>query len=312
MKKILTWILIMGPCLSFSQQLDKAIELYRTNKFEASKKILLSLDDSDRKVRYYLGLVAFEQREFKEAVNYFEDLTEEDFDEPDYFYWYGNALGRYAQESSVFRQGLLAPKIKNAYQRAVELDPKNIDAHESLIEFYTLAPGFMGGSWEKAQETATHIKSLDPGRGHAAMATVWLRQEEFEKAEVEYRQAMEYDGRYAFSLGYHYQNQKEFNKAFDLFQTMYEKDTTNIGALYQIGRTSAFSGLNTELGISSLEEYLTKNPDPNNPSPSAAWMRMAMIYEKKGDERKAVELYTKSLQLDDSMEESRKGLARLK
>ncbi len=312
MKKLLLLLLISGPVYSYAQSTSQAIQLYKDNQLDEAKKILLALDDSDKEVQYYLGRIAFDQRSFKASAEYFEDLSDDYPEEADYFYWYGNALGRLAQESSVFRQGLLAPKIKNAYEEAVSLDPGNIDAHLSLIEFYTLAPGIMGGSWEKATETANVIKSIDPARGHAAMATVWLRQEEYDHAEKEYQQAMQYDKRYAFNLGYYYQSNQAFDKAFDLFQQIYEEDTTNIGALYQIGRTSAFSGTQTELGIASLETYLSKELTPNVPSPSAAWMRMAMIYEKKGDERKAVELYTKSLELDENMEESIKGLARLK
>ncbi len=311
MKKILLLILILGPCLAYAQSIGKAIKHYESNELDAAKNILLELDES-REVQYYLGRIAFDQSEYKKSTNYFEDLTDEYPNEADYFYWYGNAMGRYAQESSVFRQGLMAPKIKNAYEKAVSLDPKNIDAHLSLIEFYTLAPGFMGGSWEKAEATASTILTIDPAQGHAAMATVWMRQEEYGKAEKEYVNAMKYDKRYAFNLGYFYQNQQSFDKAFDLFQKVYKEDTTNIGALYQIGRTSAFSGLNSELGISSLETYLSKDLTPGIPSPSAAWMRMAMIYEKQGNERKAVELYSKSLELDENMGESKKGLARLK
>ncbi|MDW3194339.1 MAG: tetratricopeptide repeat protein [Cytophagales bacterium] len=312
MKKILVLLLLWGPCYSYAQSTAEAKKLYQANKLEEAKEVLLALDDSDKDVPYFLGRIAFDQREFKKSVSYFEDLSDDYPNVADYHYWYGNALGRQAQESSVFRQGLLAPKIKNAYEKAVALDPKNIDAHLSLIEFYTLAPGIMGGSWEKAEETAEVIKSIDPAQGHTAMATVWIRQEEYDKAEKEYQQAMQLNSQYAFTLGYFYQGRKSFDKAFDLFQKVYAEDTTKIGALYQIGRTSAFSGTNSELGIASLENYLSKELPPNFPSPSAAWMRMAMIYEKKGDDQKAVELYTKSLALDENMEESKKGLERLR
>lgn len=312
MKKILVLFLVLGSCYSQAQSTADAKKLYQANKLDKAKEILLALDEADKDVQYYLGRIAFDQREFKKSSGYFEDLSDDYPNVADYHYWYGNALGRQAQESSVFRQGLLAPKIKNAYEKAVALDPKNIDAHLSLIEFYTLAPGIMGGSWEKAEETAKVIKTIDPAQGHTAMATVWIRQEKYDKAEKEYQQAMKHDPQYAFALGYFYQGQKSFDKAFELFQKIYAEDSTKIGALYQIGRTSAFSGTNTELGIASLQAYLNKELPPNVPTPSAAWMRMAMIYEKKGDDQKAVELYSKSLELDENMEESKKGLARLR
>ena len=49
--------------------------------------------------------------------------------------------------------------------KAIELDPKNIRARNSAMEFCRQAPGFLGGGMDKAYEQATEIKKLDPVRG---------------------------------------------------------------------------------------------------------------------------------------------------
>lgn len=48
--------------------------------------------------------------------------------------------------------------MKSAWEKAVQLDPKTVDARESLIQYYLQAPAIAGGSVDKAIEMATEIK----------------------------------------------------------------------------------------------------------------------------------------------------------
>ena len=66
----------------------------------------------------------------------------------------------------MIKQGMLAPKMKKAWESAIALDPKNMSARTSLIQYYLQAPGFMGGSIDKAKEVAKQITGLNPAEGH--------------------------------------------------------------------------------------------------------------------------------------------------
>jgi tetratricopeptide (TPR) repeat protein len=307
-------LFIFSAHLVFGQDVQKAIGLYETNKLTEASKILRTIGENSpkyEKSQFYLGRIAFDNEDFVQAQEFFEEVVELNGNSSEYQYWLGNAMGRLAQESNFFKQGILAPQIKSAYERSVELDPKNIDASWGLVEYYTLAPGVMGGSWEKAEKTARAIYVLDKLQGHNALATVYLRQEKFSLAEQEYIKASKLDQRFVFTLGYFYQNQKTFNKAFEVFENEVRKNPENIAALYQIGRTSALSGERPDLGIRSLNEYLNQPINDDIPSHSAALMRKGMIYEKIGETTKAKTYYSQSLAKDSEMNLAKEGLDRL-
>jgi len=307
-------VLIFASHLTFSQDVKKAIDYYQNNQPSQAKQILKFVEDDHSgyaESQFYLGRICFDEEDLDQAQDYFEEAIEIDENSSKYHLWLGNTIGSIAQESNFFKQGILAPQIKNAYERAVKLDPKNIDAQWGLVEYYTQAPGVMGGSWEKAEETARAIYKLDNVQGHNALATVYLRQEKFTLAEKEYIKAAALDKNFIFTLGYFYQNQKTFNKAFDVFKKELEKDPDNKAALYQIGRTSALSGERSDLGIRSLNEYLNQPVNQGIPSHAAALMRKAMIYEKIGETDKAQTYYKESLAKDPKMTLAKDGLERV-
>lgn len=75
-------------------------------------------------------------------------------------------------------------RSRTEFEKAAELDPKSVDARHGLIEYYSQAPGFMGGSIEKAKEQAHEIEKIDPMRGHLDMASL-LENKDKEIAAVE-------------------------------------------------------------------------------------------------------------------------------
>jgi hypothetical protein len=76
----------------------------------------------------------------------------------DYHLWLGRACGRLAERVDVFRQFLLARKMKLHLERAVELNPENLAARADLREYYEKAPAFLGGSVEKAKVQEEEIE----------------------------------------------------------------------------------------------------------------------------------------------------------
>lgn len=310
-----TLILTICPLFCIGQSLNAGIQQYEDRQFQQAKSTLKKIDDDHKEyaqAQFYLGRIAFDNDEYEDAEEYFEEAIDTNEKNAEYHYWYGNAVGVIARDANVIKQGFLAPKIKSAYETAVELDPSMVDAHWGLVEYYTQAPGFMGGSWEKATETAKHIGTLNPERGHLAMATIFLRQENYDGAEKEYKELLKIDKKYKLNLGYFYQQQKQYDKAFDLFETEYKNDPDNLNALYQIGRTSAMSGQRVQRGINCLQNYLSKEEKDGQPSLAAAHMRLGMIYEKSGKNDLAITHYKKSLNKDSSMKQAKDGLKRLK
>jgi tetratricopeptide (TPR) repeat protein len=106
--------------------------------------------------------------------------------------WLGRAYGAQASQASLLRQGGLARKARVAWERAVALDPENLEARESLITYYAQAPGFMGGSTEKAHEQAEEIRKRDPIRGLLHHAVLYEHEKKHAEAERMYAAAAHY------------------------------------------------------------------------------------------------------------------------
>src|SRR5690606_26237095 len=55
--------------------------------------------------------------------------------------WAGRAYGRQAIEASLFTQPKWAGRTRDAWEKAVALDPELLDARFDLIQYYLQAPG---------------------------------------------------------------------------------------------------------------------------------------------------------------------------
>ena len=314
MKNILLLSFAFLASVVQAQSIASAIDQYNARQLDQAKTSFKAIkpDNSEyAEALFYLGRIAFDEKKYDDAVDYFEEAIEENESIGKYYTWYGNAIGTLTQSASKIRQGMLAPKVKNAYQKAVEIDPLDLDAQWGLVEYFSQAPGFMGGSWEDAIKAANDIGKIDKLEGHRARATVYQRQEEWALAEKEFIILSELDVRYLINLGLFYQNRGEYDKSSAAFEKDLLTNPDNWGGIYQIGKNSALSGVNTTRGIECLELYLLKDRGANLPTASAANARLAMIYEKMGQNEKAKVLYEKSLAQDPKMELAIDGLKRL-
>lgn len=314
MKTLLTVLVVIPLFVDGQSSIDKAKALYESKKYSEASKLLEEVDDDHSDyaaAQYYLGRIAFDQKEYDDAVDYFEEATEANDKIADYFVWLGDTYGTIAQDANVVRQGFLAPKMKSAWEKAVALDPKNIPARESLVEYYTKAPGFMGGSFEKAKEVANQIIKLNPALGHRVMGNIFIREKNIPAAEKEFIEMTRIDPNLKSALGNFYTGQQQFDKAFALFDEMLKKNPEDILATYQYGRTSAISGKQLDKGEQCLRKYLAYAPKQNEPSHAGANMRLAQVYEKRGNKAEAKKLFETALKLDGNLKEAKEGLERV-
>src|SRR5260221_1048470 len=91
-------------------------------------------------------------------------------------YHLGEAYGDAAQSAGIFSQASLAGKCRDEFESAVALDPNHLDARSSLLEFYVMAPGIIGGSETKALQQAQEIRKRDSLRGHLAFVQIYSHQ----------------------------------------------------------------------------------------------------------------------------------------
>jgi tetratricopeptide (TPR) repeat protein len=294
-------------------KVDQAQKLYEANKYPEVISLLSGVKKDDKDfagAQYWLGRVAYDQKRLDDAEEFFEEAVDANEKSPEYHNWLGNAYAEIAQNANVFKQGILAPKMKSQWEKAVELSPTYLDPRKSLIQFYLKAPGFMGGSVDKAKETANQIMKINVAEGHLQMGNIYVNQKKIPEAEKEYQEMVKADPAYTFVLAGFYTNQKQYDRAFAFFEDAIKKDPQDMRSTYQFGRVSAISGMKLERGEEYLRKYLTYSPKANEPSLGGANMRLAQIVEKKGNKIEAKRLYETALKLDANLKEATEGLQR--
>ena len=173
----------------YGQTLTRAEELYRHTQYEASLA-LLDKNAADPQTTFLIGRDYFMWGDFRKATEYFQKTVTADPGNSDYVDWLGRAYGRRAETSNPILAPVLAPKARQAFERAVALDPKNAEALSDLFEYYLEAPGFLGGGYDKALAVADKISVVDPPEGFFAKAQLAQKRREFSDAEQHLRQAV--------------------------------------------------------------------------------------------------------------------------
>jgi tetratricopeptide (TPR) repeat protein len=315
MQRTLLFILLVTTPGWAQSTVERARQLYDQKKTDEAVTLLESVKEEQpgyATAQYYLGRIAFDKKEFDDAADFFEEATEaKDGQLSDYYTWLGDSYGSIAQDANVIRQGFLAPKMKNAWEKAIALDPKNLNARYSLISFYTQAPSLMGGSMDKAKEMAKQIMAINPAQGHRSMGNLYVREKNLVAAEKEYQEMAKLDPTLSPALGNFYVNQKLYDKSFAFFDDVLKRNPQDMSAVYQFGKTSALSGQRLDEGEQCLLRYLVYTPKQNEPSHAGANMRLAQVYEKKGRKAEAKQKYETALKMDGKLQEAKEGLERV-
>jgi tetratricopeptide (TPR) repeat protein len=172
-------------------ELDQARKLYNLTEFEQSLKILKAIPRKDGMVYDLIGRNYYMQGDFRNATESLEKAVAAEPGNSGYYLWLGRAYGRRAETSSLFTAPGFASKARQYFEKAAQLNPRNLDAQSDLFEYYLEAPGFLGGGLDKAAATAEQIARINPAEGHWALAKLAEKRKEFSSAEDQLRRAIE-------------------------------------------------------------------------------------------------------------------------
>ena len=178
------------------------------------------------------------------------------------------------------------------------------------------APGFMGGSVDKAKAEAAEITKRNPYRGRLDWANrIYRRQKDNAGAERELRQLLaefpDSAGPY-HALGMFYQNAGRADEAFAIYDQLHQRRPKDMVAVYAIGRVGAVTGQQLDRAEQSLKAYLAYTPGPNEPSIGAAHWRLGQIAERRGNKAAARTEYETALRLDPRLRGAQESLKALK
>ena len=267
-------LLAVWPVLAASPTgLDQARQLYQLTDYVASLKILEAIQPKDGPVFELIGRNHYMQGEYKKATEILEKAAAADPANSDYELWLGRAFGRRAETSSPFTAPPNANKARQHFEKAVQLNPGNMEALSDLLEYYLEAPGFMGGGLDKAVGVADRMASIDPIEGHCAQARLAEKKKEFGSAEQHLQRAAELAPHQASRLidlarflsrqGRYRESDRSFSKA--------EKIAPNSPQLiYARADTYIEQGRNLATARKLLQRYLEAKLTPDDPPRAAA------------------------------------------
>nr|MDQ3039624.1 tetratricopeptide repeat protein [Pseudomonadota bacterium] len=230
------------------------------------------------------------------------------------FYWLGNAYGNRIGEVGMLSKLSIAPKLRDAFEQAVKLDPALIAARGSLMEFYLVAPGAIGGGIDKARAQATAIARYDRARGYMALGRIAMHEEKPVEALKAYELAQASkpdDEQLKLSLVMAYQKAKRWKEAYAMASKWTVDQPKKATPWYQIGRIAAESGQYLTEGEAALRTFLKLAREPSDPEPKHARYRLGQVMAKAGRKDEARTELQAAIKIDPKFKEAKAALAAL-
>jgi tetratricopeptide (TPR) repeat protein len=169
-----------------------ALNFYNHTDYADAIHILKkSPDGGSAKSLQLLGQSYFMDGEYKDAVTALECAAALAPGDSEIQTWLGRAYGRRAETSFPLQALSFASKSRQAFEKAVKLDPHNREALNDLFEFYVEAPGFVGGGLDRAKSLLPAIAKDDPAEIYFARARIAEKKDQLGDAEMQLRRAVD-------------------------------------------------------------------------------------------------------------------------
>jgi tetratricopeptide (TPR) repeat protein len=167
---IIAFLGLVSLAAQASEDIATGVTLFERGQFTAAQQFFeafVSQHPADPAGAYYLGRIAFNREQYDQAATWFEKAVQLDSSNSDYHRWLGRTYGQQAQHAGG-EAFFLARKVKTHLEKAVELNPDNIEARFDLMEYYLQAPAFLGGDAAKAKAQAAEIAKRNAAAGRKA------------------------------------------------------------------------------------------------------------------------------------------------
>ncbi len=230
-----------------------------------------------------------------------------------YHRWMGHVYGEKAARANFLAAAGLAGKTREELERAVQLDPKDVDARVDLAEFYMEAPSIVGGGQDKARAQARIIGATDPAREHWVYGRIAEKNGDAAAAEREYHRMIDVsngDSEAWLNLALFFRHQKRFDEMEQTLLRTSQAPMSKPDVLVDIAQNLYRIGRNPILAIQVLRRYLSARPVEEAPAFKAHYL-LGKLFEKQGNRAEAAREYQASLSLAPQFGQAQQALSRV-
>ncbi|MGO9259949.1 MAG: tetratricopeptide repeat protein [Bryobacteraceae bacterium] len=248
--------------------LERAEEAYQRTDYKATLNTLLPVTQKNAAVYALTGKAYYMDGQYKYSASCLEKAVMEDPLSSNYYDWLGKAYGRRAEQSSFLTALPYANKTRDAFEKAVALDPSNLEALGDLFEYYLQAPGIVGGGVDKAEGVAVRIGRLSEAEYHYDRARIAEKRKNIQVAEEELRKAMQlapgHIGR-VIDLARFLSEHGRYEESDNLFRTAAQIEPDSPKLMFARAAAYIHSGRNLEDARMLLRQYAESRITPDDP-----------------------------------------------
>jgi len=282
---VLFLVIVLPARAADSPGLVSAIALFEAKKIPEARVHLADLvarEPENVRALWYLGKAELKLRRRSEAAATLARAAALAPQDHAILADYGSASLLRATELGVSFSAIgYARRGRTALEQAVALSPGTIAYREGLVQFYTRAPGFVGGDFDKAYAHIAEITKRDAARGAVILANTLAAE-------------------------------KRYNEALAACEKILRDQPDNYLALYTLGRIASETGLELARGEIALRRCLELTPRIEEPDHAGAHYRLGLIAEKNKRPADARLAYQAALALEPAFPEAAAALARMK
>jgi tetratricopeptide (TPR) repeat protein len=284
----------------------KAVEILRAAEAK---------DPHNGEIQLLLTKAYLELNQYDAAVGSAEKAVAINPHSSQYHQWLGEAYGAKADHASMLSAYPLARKTQKEFATAVQLDEKNFDAAQDLVEYDCTAPGVVGGGEDKAQPIIQKLLSLDPAEGYYAAGNCKAAKKDYAAADAEFAKALGSKPKSAeliYSMGDYFAQRRQADKLAMIAELGIAAAPGDPRGKFYLAVRQVLEGENLTEAEKSLLEYLRMAPVRSSyPKPWQAHFWLGQLFEKQKNLLAARKEYEAALNLNAKYKPAQEALRKL-
>lgn len=291
-------------------QANALLQQGRVDEAQVALQQIIAARSGDAQAHQLLCRVYYAQDMAEEAIQECELSATQDPSSSTTQMWLGRAYGMKASHANPLAAFALARKVRYAFERAVQLDPQNIQAMSDLGQFYVYAPALVGGGLDKARTLANQMQPRHPSQAHRLLAFISAQNKDATTAESEFKKAI-LAGQTAaayIDLSQFYQQQNQPNKAIEALQAGVAIDRRKDASLVDAASILTAMKLSPQFAESLLRQYLSSSAKSEDAPAFKVRLQLGELLAHQGDAAGAHREYAAAASLASNYVPARKAM----